>query len=103
MNERSLGKLFDLDRLIHEPARLMILVLLSQVSEVDFVFLQHETELTRGNLSSHLSKLEEGGLIAMEKRFVDRKPQTVCWITEEGKDNLRAYASKLSTILSFME
>lgn len=103
MSERNLGELFDLDRLVHEPARLMILVLLSQVSEVDFVFLLHETGLTRGNLSSHLSKLEDGGLITLEKRFVERKPQTVCWITEEGKRQLQAYSQQLSTILTFME
>lgn len=103
MSERSLAELFDLDRLVHEPARLMILVLLSQVSEVDFVFLLSQTGLTRGNLSSHLTKLEEGGLIALEKRFVERKPQTVCWITDEGKRQLQAHARQLAKILTFME
>ena len=103
MNDRGLSTMFDLDRLIHEPARLMILVLLMQVKEVDFVFLLNETGLTRGNLSSHLTKLEEGGLIATEKRFVNRKPQTVCWMTEKGKQQLTAYAGQLRTILTFME
>ncbi len=103
MNDRSLGELFDLDRMLHEPARLMILMLLAQVSEVDFVFLLNQTGLTRGNLSSHLSRLEEGGLIKLEKRFVDRKPQTICWITEEGKRKLTAYTAQLKTILTFME
>lgn len=103
MNDRSLKSMFDLDRLVHEPARLMILMLLLQVTEVDFVFLLNETGLTRGNLSSHLTKLEEGGLIALEKRFVGRKPQTVCWITEEGKQQLTTYVAQLRTILTFME
>jgi len=98
-----LKSMFELERLIHEPARLMILMLLMQVTEVDFVYLMNETSLTRGNLSSHLSKLEEGGLIALEKRFVGRKPQTVCWITEEGKRKLTAYVAQLRTILTFME
>ena len=100
---RSLKSMFDLDRLVHEPARLMILMLLLQVSEVDFVFLLNETGLTRGNLSSHLTKLEEADLIAVEKRFIGRKPQTVCWITEEGKRKLTTYAAQLRTILTFME
>lgn len=47
MNDRSLKSMFDLDRLVHEPARLMILMLLLQVTEVDFVFLLNETGLTR--------------------------------------------------------
>ena len=101
--DRSLKSMFDLDRMMHEPARLMILMLLMQVSEVDFVFLLNETGLTRGNLSSHLTKLEEADLIAVEKRFIGRKPQTVCWITEEGKRQLTAYVAQLRTILSLME
>lgn len=103
MTNRDLQSMFELDRLVHEPARLMILMLLMQVSEVDFVFLLNETGLTRGNLSSHLTKLEEADLIAVEKRFIGRKPQTVCWITEEGKRQLTAYAEQLRTILSLME
>ncbi|MEE4193763.1 MAG: transcriptional regulator [Anaerolineae bacterium] len=103
MNEPSLGEIFDLDRMIHEPARLMILILLTQVSEVDFVFLLNTTGLTRGNLSSHLSRLEESGFIQLEKRFVDRKPQTVCWITDEGKRKLANYTAQLQTIMTFLE
>ena len=59
-----------LDRLIHEPARLAILTVLSSVRAADFVFLQHTTGLTQGNLSSHLTKLEEAGLVRIEKSFV---------------------------------
>lgn len=101
--DRSLKSMFELDRIIHEPARLMILMLLMQVTEVDFVFLLNQTGLTRGNLSSHLTKLEDGGLIDLEKRFVGRKPQTVCWITDEGKEKLSAYVAQLRTILTLME
>jgi DNA-binding transcriptional ArsR family regulator len=63
-----------LDRLVHEPGRLAILTVLSAVKEADFVFLQRTTGLTKGNLSSHLGKLEEAGLIQIEKRFVQKKP-----------------------------
>ena len=65
-----------LDRLIHEPGRLEILTVLSSVTDADFVFLQRATGLTKGNLSSHLTKLEDAGLVAIEKRFVRKKPNT---------------------------
>ena len=65
-----------LDRLIHEPGRLAILTVLSSVTDADFVFLQRATGLTKGNLSSHLTKLEDAGLVAIEKRFVRKKPNT---------------------------
>ena len=65
-----------LDRLIHEPGRLAILTVLSSVSDADFVFLLRATGLTKGNLSSHLTKLEDAGLVAIEKRFVRKKPNT---------------------------
>jgi DNA-binding transcriptional ArsR family regulator len=54
-----------LDRLVHEPGRLAILTVLSSVSDADFLFLQRTTGLTKGNLSSHLAKLEDGGLVAI--------------------------------------
>lgn len=73
------------DRLIHEPGRLAILTILLSVKEADFVFLQRTTGLSKGNLSSHLSKLEEGGLIRTEKRFVHRKPNTGVSLTALGK------------------
>jgi len=74
-----------LDRLIHEPARLSILTALASCKSADYLFLQRLTGLTGGNLSSHLSKLEEGGLIQIEKRFVDKKPNTQVQITEKGR------------------
>jgi len=64
-----------LDRLIHEPARLAILTVLSSVRAADFVFLQRTTGLTQGNLSSHLTKLEDAGLVRIEKCFVGQAPQ----------------------------
>ena len=61
---------------MHEPGRLAILTVLSSVSDADFLFLQRTTGLTKGNLSSHLAKLEDGGLVTIEKRFVRKKPNT---------------------------
>jgi DNA-binding MarR family transcriptional regulator len=74
-----------LDRLIHEPARLSILTALASCKSADYLFLQRLTGLTGGNLSSHLSKLEDGGLIQIEKRFVDKRPNTQVQITEKGR------------------
>jgi DNA-binding transcriptional ArsR family regulator len=65
-----------LDRLIHEPCRPAILTVLSSVTDADFVFLQRTTGLTKGNLSSHLTKLEDAGLVAIEKPLLRKKPNT---------------------------
>ena len=82
-----------LDRLIHEPGRLAILTVLSSASDADFLFVQRATGLTKGNLSSHLTKLEDAGLVAVEKRFVGRKPNTRHW---EQLDRLRETARRTS-------
>jgi len=78
-------ELAGLDRLIHEPARLSIMTALAACKSADYLFLQRLTGLTGGNLSSHLSKLEEGGLIQIEKRFIDKRPNTQVQITEKGR------------------
>jgi DNA-binding transcriptional ArsR family regulator len=74
-----------LDRLIHEPHRLAILTVLSSTEEADFVFLQRTLRLTNGNLSSHLSKLQDAGLVTVEKSFVGRKPHTSVALTDLGR------------------
>jgi DNA-binding MarR family transcriptional regulator len=78
-------ELAGLDRLIHEPARLSIMTALAACKSADYIFLQRLTGLTGGNLSSHLAKLEEGGLIRVDKRFVDKRPNTQVQITDEGR------------------
>lgn len=87
-----------LDRLIHEPARLSILAALASCKSADYLFLQRLTGLTGGNLSSHLSKLEEGGLIQIEKRFVDKKPNTQVQITEKGRIAIERYWIQLENL-----
>ncbi len=77
--------LSNLNRLIHEPARLSILTALSVCKRADFVFLQRLTGLSVGNLSSHLSKLEEGGLVQLEKQFIDKRSNTLVQITDQGR------------------
>jgi len=87
-----------LDRLIHEPARLSILAALSACKVADFTFLQRLTGLTVGNLSSHLAKLEEAGLILTEKKFVAKRPNTMAAISPKGRKALENHWRILDTL-----
>ena len=87
-----------LDRLIHEPNRLAILTILSTTQDADFVFLQRALKLTNGNLSSHLTKLEAGGLIAVEKSFVGKKPHTRVSLTAQGRRRVGAHWDQLDRL-----
>jgi DNA-binding MarR family transcriptional regulator len=84
-----------LDRLIHEPGRLAILTVLSSVTDADFVFLQRTTALTKGNLSSHLTKLEDAGLVTIKKRFIRKKPNTNITLTALGKKRIAKHWEQL--------
>ena len=88
----------SLDRLIHEPARLAIVTVLSSVKDADFLFLQSATGLTKGNLSSHLSKLEAGGLVEITKTFVRKKPNTRASLTPEGKARVTRHWEQLDRL-----
>lgn len=92
-----------LDRLIHEPGRLAILSVLSSVKSADFVFLQRTTGLTKGNLSSHLTKLEEAGLVAIEKRFVLKKPNTNVELTSDGTARVARHWDQLDRLKRLSE
>jgi DNA-binding MarR family transcriptional regulator len=96
----NLSELMDIDKDIHEPARLMILSILSVVESADFVFLRGQTELTWGNLSAHLGKLESKGYITIKKEIKNKKSHTMIRITEKGKREFLAYRQKMKDILS---
>ena len=96
---KELRSVTDLDRLIHEPARLLIVTILSTVESADFLFLQRETQLTKGNLSAHLSKLEEAGYVKIEKTFKGKLPLTVCKLTPAGKKALVQYRQHLQDFI----
>ena len=98
MNE--LRSVTELDRLIHEPARLLIVTILASVVSADFLFLQRETGLTKGNLSAHLSKLEEAGYVKIEKTFKGKLPLTVCKLTAMGKKALTEYRQQLQDFMN---
>ena len=92
----DLRALTDVDRLLHEPSRAVIVAILAAVESADFVFLQRETGLTKGNLSTHLTKLEEAGYIKIEKTFRGKYPLTLCSLSETGREAFTNYRKKLS-------
>ena len=91
MGSAKIQRLAQIDRVIHEPARLMVVALLAAVTEADFQYLHQSTGLTKGNLSVHLSKLEEAGYIEIKKSFRGKYPLTICRLTREGKETFDAY------------
>lgn len=99
MNE-DVRNLIDVDRVIHEPARLMIVAVLSAVEQADFLFLLNATALTKGNLSSHLSRLEEAGYVEIEKTFDGKTPRTICRLTQAGQEALEAYREQMRAVIS---
>jgi DNA-binding MarR family transcriptional regulator len=89
----------EIDRLIHEPVRLKILVYLSQVEGADFVFLVSRLGLTMGNLSAHISKLEEAGYVKVIKKFKKNRPNTMISITEKGLSAFNHYREEILHLL----
>jgi DNA-binding MarR family transcriptional regulator len=98
MSVTPFEQLANLDRRVHDPARLSILTALSACERADFLFLQRITGLTKGNLSSHLSKLEEAGLVETEKRFVNKKTQTLVRLTGEGREAIESYWKEIQEL-----
>ncbi len=93
-------ELANLDRLIHEPARLAILTALSACRKVDFLFLQRLTGLTKGNLSGHLMKLAEGGLVEIGKGYVGKIPNTSVQLTDAGRTAIERHWEQLAQLHS---
>jgi DNA-binding MarR family transcriptional regulator len=95
----DLRSLTDLDRVIHEPARLLIVTILSSVASADFLYLERETGLTRGNLSTHLSKLEDAGYVKIEKTYKGKLPLTICKLTASGQKAFTTYRRRLQQFM----
>jgi DNA-binding HxlR family transcriptional regulator len=89
----------NLDRVIHEPGRLMIVALLFAIDQCDFLYLQHETEMNKGTLSSHLSRLEEAGYVEVVKTYRGKVPQTLLSLTAYGREAFQKYRKKLKKAL----
>jgi len=85
----------SIDRLIHEPVRLLIMANLYVVDTADFLYLMNQLNLTFGNLSSHMSKLEEAGYINVVKEFQDKKPVTKLSLTDLGREAFEDYRQRM--------
>lgn len=99
MGGTDLQPIADIDRLVHEPARLMILAILYVVESADFLFLMRQTGLTKGNLSSHMGKLEAAGYIDIKKEFVDKIPRTLLRLTDKGREAFQTYRQGMIQVL----
>jgi len=98
-SNQEVHPLADIDRVIHAPARLMVMTYLYVVESADFIFLMNLTDLTWGNLSSHLSKLEEAGYVEIEKTFVKKKSHTMVSLSDEGRKAFRLYKEQMQQVL----
>ena len=90
----------DVDRVIHEPARLRLVALLAGVDEADFLWLLRETGLTKGNLSSHLARLEEAGYVEVRKMFKGKIPLTILKLTRAGARAFDGYKKQMRGLLA---
>lgn len=90
----------DIDRLIHEPARYNIMALLFVIEKAEFLFVQNQTGMTSGNLSTHLAKLESAGYVDIEKKFVSRKPKTFVRLNRNGRRAFEEYRKQMQALLS---
>lgn len=97
--DKNLSDLVELDRLIHEPARLVVMTILNVVESADFLYLLREAGLTKGNLSAHLARLEEAEYIVIEKSFRGKKPHTNCRISAKGRRAYKSYVDQLKNAL----
>ena len=95
----GISSLVNIDQIIHAPARLTVLTYLYVVESVDFVFLKNMTGLTWGNLSTHLSKLEEADYVTIEKKFKGKKPHTMIRLTDKGRAAFREYKQNMQKVL----
>jgi DNA-binding transcriptional ArsR family regulator len=95
----ALQPFVEIDRIVHEPTRLIILAHLYVVESADFVFLLRQTGLTWGNLSSHLSKLEAAGYLDIVKEFMGKKPHTMLRLTKKGRSAFRQYRQSMKQVL----
>ena len=98
VGKSDLSSLAEIDRLVHEPARLAVMSLLYVVDSADFTFLMNQTGLTWGNLSAHISKLEDAGYLEVEKTFKGKRPNTALKLTSQGRQAFRDYAKRMKQV-----
>ena len=99
----AVSNLLEVDKVVHEPARLLILSMLRVVKRADFVFLQSQTGLTAGNISSHVRKLADAGYVVVDKGFRGNRPQTMLSLSPAGRAALRTYLQTMQRVLDELE
>ena len=95
---KELKRLGEIDPLIHSATRLKVMTYLYLIENIDFVYLQRVTDISWGNLSKHLTKLEEAGYVEMEKTFENKKPKTLIWLSDDGREAFQQYKDNLQLI-----
>ena len=103
IEKTELDQLGAIDALIHSPTRLKIMVHLYLVENMDYVFLKRVTALSWGNLSRHLTKLEQAGYVGTEKSFENKKPKTTLWLTDAGRAAFKTYKDTLVSVFEELE
>ena len=98
MNKDDNFQMPEIDRVVHEPARLAILTVLSSCEEADFLFLERATKLSRGNLSVQLTRLEDANVIEIEKRIEHKRTLTTARLTDRGRRTLEAYWETMNAL-----
>lgn len=93
----------EFDKLVHQPTRLQIFAYLYRQERATFSEIRDELEVTDGNLSGHVQRMEDAGAVAVEKRFVDRRPQTTYELTAEGRETFESHVDTLETLLGRLE
>ena len=97
------NKQVEIDKLIHEPARLKIIAQLYVVENADFLFLMRQTGLSQGNVSGHLSKLEDAAYVEIVKGYIGKRPQTIISLTKKGREMFKIYIKNMREIFDDLD
>ena len=101
--ENNENRQVEIDKIIHEPARLKIIAQLYVVESVDFLFLMRQTGLTQGNVSGHLSKLEDADYVKINKGYIGKRPQTIISLTKKGRERFNTYIKTMRDMFDNLE
>jgi DNA-binding MarR family transcriptional regulator len=102
-SEPDFSSIAEIDRLVHEPARLMVMASLYVVESADYTYLMRQADITWGNLSAHISKLEEAGYIEIEKTYRGKRPYTLLRMSPQGRHAFQEYVKKMKGIIYYLD
>jgi len=102
-SDLDFSSIAEIDRLVHEPARLMVMASLYVVESADYTYLMRQADITWGNLSAHISKLEEAGYIEIEKTYRGKRPYTLLRMSPHGREVFKEYIKNMKNIMDNLE